>query len=178
MVEWFAAAAAWVAAVVALVSAVAAWAFSWWRRPEADWAIGRDAITVGSALQEQMFIDGLRLGGRPQYFASFTNVGDGSAFDIRVTAFGCQARMMELDARDERGFRTLDVVPVAVAGDHFLVALRVDDDVEEWGLRVEWTQAPTRHQRRLAQGFAVRRGESEPRQRPAPLRKWDGLRLR
>lgn len=165
----------WVAAVVSATSAgVALWS-RWHDRPEADWAPSRDGLSL-SGRQAIDFTKALHLDGPPNFVVRLTNVGDGPAYDIQVVPVGCSAAMFEISADDTRGFSGLEHVGVIRPGEFVLVAAHVPTTVDgEAGLRVEWTQPPTRFRRRLAQAVVLVGKQPGPRRQALPPARWAGL---
>jgi len=149
-VEEWAAVAAWIAAGVAVAStAVTLW-LQWWQRAQPEWG----AMTTGVGRSVQVKMEAL--GRSPAAVgAELTNVGDGAAFDVRVTVDGMPCEVIELDTSTS----SIRLMPGARFG-VVLPKTRLD---EEHQVVIAWTASPTRWGRRWEQslplsheGFGVR----------------------
>jgi hypothetical protein len=171
---------------IALAGAIAAWAavitavivpagVRWWNRPQAQWHAERIGLDVG-LVQFVSFPKRMGLSGPPTYIAGLYNVGDGGAYDIDIVGVGCEAAMFRLEPKDVHGFARRFRDGLVMPSAFLLVAIRVDDAAgDERGLRVEWTQPPTRRNRRHAQGIYLAGDKQFERQPALPAGRYDGL---
>ncbi len=174
---WWAANAAIAAvasAAIALVAMAVSWWLLWWNRPQVEWGASKDSIAM-TEFQEIDLANVIGLPGPTRLYLRLTNVGDGSAFDVKVTGYGCFTALFELNEADTRGFSAAPVVASVTTGSYLHVAVWTPPEgmpaEDREGVCIEWTQAPTRWKRRLHQDLVLRSDQYGDGQRRSIHRK-------
>jgi hypothetical protein len=146
------------AAVASAAAAVVSTAIVLWLRyrdrPSADWLVEPLTLAEGNA-SRALFAQTGR--GKPSESITITNVGDGSAFRVEVTGFGCKVMGFIHDESDKRGYRTPSTLARVTPSESFGIFIWHDDikKREESRVVVNWLEAPTRHKKTRRESIPV-----------------------
>lgn len=148
--------ATWAAALVALISVLVTLWVRYRDRPSAQWYFGQDmVISAPSHFYSK--------GNPPHAFYSLTNIGDGSAHGLQVTASkDTEARFFQANSSDARGFSFLPIHGMVTPNETISIAVWVHTEERDGSqvlpsgegfLTFSWTESPTRHKRHRLQTF-------------------------
>jgi len=152
-VDW-ATIAAWVAAMVAVASTLITLWLQWWRRSQPEWSF------VLAGVSDFVQAELLEMERSPSIAGvELTNVGDGAAYDVRVTLDRVPCEVMELGSGPSP-IRLAPTEGAVLPGGRFGVLLPNSElrSSTDHTLVVAWTAPPTRWGRRWEQTIPLSRG--------------------